>query len=90
MNSAFGFIHVRLSAAMRLRLEIIQSAHLPILVHEKIDNVRADQTRCASDECAFHLIPFCPFGACRGQRRYNNFFRFTNPARNSQSVRCDI
>jgi hypothetical protein len=44
---------------VRLRLEIIQSAHLPTFAHEKIDNVRADQTRGASDECAFHFIPFC-------------------------------
>jgi hypothetical protein len=43
----------RLSAAVRLRLEIIQRANLPTFAHEKIDNVRADQTRGASDECAF-------------------------------------
>ena len=44
----------RLSAAVRLRLEIIQSANLPTFAHEKIDNVRADQTRGAGNECAFH------------------------------------
>jgi hypothetical protein len=49
-----GIYPRRLSVAVRLRLEIIQSAHLPTFAHEKIDNVRADQTRGASDECAFH------------------------------------
>ena len=49
-----GIYPCRPSAAVRLRLEIIQSAHLPTFAHEKIDNVRADQTRGASDECAFH------------------------------------
>src|SRR5438094_9516101 len=56
---SLGIYPCRLSAAVRLRLEIIQSAHLPTLAHEKIDNVRADQTRGASDECALHFIPFC-------------------------------
>jgi hypothetical protein len=32
-----------------LRLEIIQPAYLPTFVHEKIDDVRADQTRGAGD-----------------------------------------
>ena len=31
-----------LSAAVRLRLEIIQPAHLPPFAHKKIDNMRAD------------------------------------------------
>jgi hypothetical protein len=52
----FGIYPRRFSAAVRLRLEIIQSAHLPAFAHEKIDNVRADQTRGASDECAFHHL----------------------------------
>src|SRR6476660_6649310 len=56
---AVGIYPCRLSAAVRLRLEIIQRAHLPTFTHEKIDNVRADQTRGASDECALHFIPFC-------------------------------
>src|SRR5215469_14508955 len=47
-----GIYPCRLSAAVRLRLEIIQSAYLPTFAHEKIDNMRADQTRGASDECA--------------------------------------
>ena len=56
-----GIYPCRLSAAVRLRLEIIQRAHLPTFAHEKIDNMRADQTRGASDECAFssfirHLV----------------------------------
>ena len=54
-----GIYPCRLSAAVRLRLEIIQRANLPTFAHEKIDNVRADQTRGAGDECAFHFIPFC-------------------------------
>src|SRR5204863_8916424 len=54
-----GVYPCRLSAAVRLRLEIIQRAHLPTFAHEKIDNVRADQTRSASDECALHFIPPC-------------------------------
>jgi hypothetical protein len=37
------------SAAVRLRFEIIQSAHVPTFPHEKIDNVRTDQTRRAGD-----------------------------------------
>jgi hypothetical protein len=48
-----GIYPGRLSAAVRLRLEIIQRAHLPTFAHEKIDNMRPDQTRGASDECAF-------------------------------------
>jgi hypothetical protein len=48
-----GIYPRRLSAAVRLRLDIIQRAHLPTFAHEKIDNVRADQTRGAGDECAF-------------------------------------
>jgi len=44
-------------------------AHLPSFAHEKIDNVRADQTRGASDECAF-LSSILPFGARRVERRY--------------------
>src|SRR4029077_520880 len=55
-----GIYPCRLSAAVRLRLEIIQRAHLPAFAHKKIDNMRADQTRSASDECAFHW--------CRGVR----------------------
>ena len=47
-----GIYPCRLSAAVRLRLEIIQRANRPAFAHEKIDNVRADQTRAASDECA--------------------------------------
>jgi hypothetical protein len=54
-----GIYPCRLSAAVRLRLDIIQRAHLPTFAHEKIDNVRADQTRGASDECAFHSISLC-------------------------------
>ena len=50
-----GIYPCRLSAPVRLRLEIIQCANLPTFTHEKIDNVRADQTRGASDECAFHF-----------------------------------
>ena len=37
-----GIYPCRLSAAVGLRLEIIQRANLPTLAHEKIDNVRAD------------------------------------------------
>src|SRR5262245_28681700 len=48
-----------LSATVGLRLEIIQRAHLPTFAYEKIDNVRADQTRGASDECAFHRCSNC-------------------------------
>src|SRR5262249_20943737 len=44
-----GIYPRRLSTAVRLRLEIIKRAHLPTLAHEKIDNVRTDQTRGASD-----------------------------------------
>src|SRR6266567_4669392 len=55
---SLGIYPCRLSAAVRLRLEIIQRAHLPTFAHEKIDNVRADQTRGASDECAFHCFLF--------------------------------
>ena len=54
-----GIYPRRFSAAVGLRLEIIQRANLPTFAHEKIDNVRADKTRGASDECAFHFIPFC-------------------------------
>src|SRR5436190_21729893 len=54
-----GIYPCRLSAAVCLRLEIIQRAHLPTFAHEKIDNVRADQTRGTGDECAFHFILFC-------------------------------
>ena len=55
-----GIYPCRLSAAVGLRLEIIQRANLPTFAHEKIDNVRADQTRGASDECAFfHSIDDC-------------------------------
>ena len=42
MNSALRIYPCRLSAAVRLWLEIIQRANLPTLAHEKIDNVRAD------------------------------------------------
>ena len=48
----FGIYPRWLPTTMRLRFEIIQPAHLPTFTEEKIDNVRADQTRGASDECA--------------------------------------
>ena len=48
-----GIYPCRLSAAVGLRLQIIQSANLPPVAHEKIDNMRADKARGASDECAF-------------------------------------
>ena len=54
-----GIYPCRLSAAVCLRLEIIQRTHLPTFAHEKIENVRADQTRGPGDKCAFHFIPFC-------------------------------
>jgi len=37
-----GVYPCRLSAAVRLRLEIIQRAYLPAFSNEKIDNVRTD------------------------------------------------
>ncbi len=46
----------RFTAAMRLRLKIIESAHPPALTHEKIDNVRANQARAAGNERAFHFV----------------------------------
>src|SRR5438045_3850460 len=42
------------SAPMCLRLQIIQSAHLPTFAHEKVYNVGTNQTCGASDECTFH------------------------------------
>ena len=44
------FVNPRwLAATVRLRLQIVESAHLPPFAHEKIDGVRADQARAASD-----------------------------------------
>ena len=47
-----GIYPWRLSAAVRLRLEIIHCPHRPAFRYEKIDNMRADQTRATGDECA--------------------------------------
>src|SRR5262245_25005480 len=51
-----GIYPCRLSATVRLRFEIIQGPHLPTLLHKSVYNMRADQARCASDECAFHHL----------------------------------
>ena len=39
----------RPSATVGLRFKVVEAAHLPTLVDEKIDNVRADQARSTSD-----------------------------------------
>jgi hypothetical protein len=39
----------RPSATVGLRFKVVEAAHLPTLVDEKIGNVRADQARSTSD-----------------------------------------
>src|SRR5262249_28744350 len=53
-----GIYPRRLSTSVSLGFEVIQYAHLPPFAHEKIDNVRADQTRGASDKCVLHFDLF--------------------------------
>jgi len=67
-----GFTQSGFPRRLRLRLEIIQPAHLPTFAHEKIDNVRADQTRGASERSgAFHFISIFAIRLLRrGERRY--------------------
>jgi hypothetical protein len=48
-----GIYPCRLATSVRLRLEIIQGAHLPTFAHEKIDNMRTNQTSGASDKRVF-------------------------------------
>src|SRR5438552_19120739 len=57
---AFNEFHLiryprRFSAAMRLRLKIIQDAYLPSFAHEQVCYVRTDQTSTAWAESALHV-----------------------------------
>ena len=46
----------RLAKLVRVRLEVIEDAHLPALAHQQIDDVRSDQSRAAGDERAFAIV----------------------------------
>src|SRR6266581_6981387 len=57
---AFNEFHLiryprRFSAAMRLRLKIIQDAYFPAFSHEQVGYMRTDQTSTACDERALHF-----------------------------------
>src|SRR6266513_6317680 len=43
------------SAALRLRLKIIQDAYIPAFAHEQVGYMRTDQTSTACDESALHF-----------------------------------